>query len=368
MVKYMLLVAIPLLHILQISAQDMPYMPHGEDWKNKISGQYGHLEGIALFEDGTFLLYGYATLVYGTYVREAAHLNFTTNKSDTLSVFAHCNPASLGKSTMVFSGFEESDNFVQFDDEQPKRVFNENANCFDSPFVYVSPIIPSMVKIFSVSDREDTKAYTWLFSNAQQEFNEFFFMHRPPKPEYEDFFGQFFKDEDGKLNIQLSNYGGEKGYKRAFDSVENEEWNEIVAIKQQVSQAYDYQGDYFVNAAYATFAEVDLSQYVYQESSNAYIKSNQEDYGAYGEQNRYNDDRVLRKLERISLSAGTAAALSEDNTLAGSLFYTTCEEPEKSYKSPQATMDRYDPVLPAPTTIPPVPITDKAEPRKASSR
>ncbi|MEN5234041.1 hypothetical protein [Sphingobacterium faecium] len=50
-------------------AQGIPYIPKdtGENRLKEVSGRYGSNEGICLFDDDRFLLYGYATAVFGFY-------------------------------------------------------------------------------------------------------------------------------------------------------------------------------------------------------------------------------------------------------------------------------------------------------------
>ncbi|MCL7987077.1 hypothetical protein M8998_03875 [Sphingobacterium sp. lm-10] len=355
--KYILLLILMMSNTILLQAQQKPYIPQGDDWKKEISGQYGHLEGVSLFEDGTFMLYGYATLVFGTYQKDADHLKFTTEKLDTVQVFGHHNPNLTGKSTMVFSGFERGGNFVQFDREMPQRVFNENANCFDSPFIFNAPMIPSDGKIIIVSGWEGEETHAWSFNNDQQ-LNEFVFVHNQPKRAYQDFLGGFYHDKDGNLCIQLSNYGGEKGYTRRYAGTENDQWNDILDMKRQYAGTDDFDAKYFVNVSYATFSEVDLSQYTFDESGNEYIKIDSEENNDYYDQNPYNDDRVLRKLERLSLRVATDVVLSTDKIKPGSIFYTTCEEPEKSYKSPNHVQQE-EVESETLITIPPVPIPDR---------
>lgn len=355
--KYMLLMIILFSSNIQMYAQHTPYEPKGENWPKEIAGQYGNMDGIALFDDGTFILYGYATIVLGKYEKEKTYLKFTTEKLDTILVFGHKNPALVGKSTMVFSGFENGSNFIQFDSEMPQRVFNENANCFDSPFIFDAPEVPSKVNIITVSDRDDQHASSWTFSNDHQ-YNEFVFIHNQPKRAYEDFFGGFYQDEGGKLNIQLSHYGGEKGYKRRFENDENEQWPEILELRSGFEQMNDFQDDYFVNPGYSTFSAIDLSQYTFNESSNEFLKIGRADNELYYDQNAYNDDRVLRKLEPISLIFNANFVLSKDKIKPGSIFYTTCEEPDKSYKNPNHHIEEHTDAREL-MAIPPVPIPDK---------
>ena len=82
---------------ISVSAQRKVYLQQGENQERykEISGRYGSNDGICLFEDGTFMLYGYATAVFGHYGFEKDYLLFYTDKQDLFEIYAHQDP-SLG--------------------------------------------------------------------------------------------------------------------------------------------------------------------------------------------------------------------------------------------------------------------------------
>ncbi|WP_260264066.1 hypothetical protein [Elizabethkingia ursingii] len=61
--KYRIALIFTLLYTLNVFAQENKKDPRYEQY----SGGYGSNDGIYLFEDGRFILYGYATAVFGEY-------------------------------------------------------------------------------------------------------------------------------------------------------------------------------------------------------------------------------------------------------------------------------------------------------------
>src|SRR5690606_28743770 len=106
----------------------------------QISGRYGRNEGICVFEDGTFMLYGYATAVFGHFNFQNDRLLFYPDKPELFEVYGTLNK-SLSDSTRInfvqFDGAERT--FVKLGKESTRQVFNDGADCFDGPFVSVRP-------------------------------------------------------------------------------------------------------------------------------------------------------------------------------------------------------------------------------------
>ncbi|MCH5686926.1 hypothetical protein LWM68_23230 [Niabella sp. W65] len=154
------------------------------------AGRYGGNSGICLFEDGGFMLYGYATAVFGKYIFEKDYLSFFPDQPELFEVYAHYNKA-LGDSTRInFAGFQEGRTFIQFNKQKPQRVFNEDANCFDAPFVYqgVQPLTSFTLSFIKESVwRDQGKGNpSWQYE-VKSNYNDFIWIFNEPKREYENF-------------------------------------------------------------------------------------------------------------------------------------------------------------------------------------
>lgn len=332
--KYIICLLFYLITIKTTSAQhhitqDMRY--------KKNEGRYGSNSGVCLFEDGTFLLYGFATGVFGTYKFEKDYLLFYPDKQELFMVFGHHNP-NLNRETQInFVGFERgSKTFVQFDNDSLQKVFNDDANCFDAPFVFKKV---GKIKNFTLADipqepsqEDDNSATSWHYRN-EAEYNDFILIYNAPKREYEDFSAMVSPTENGDV-LKLSNYGGDKGYqKQKLDEDEISQWKEILDWKKQYDESkVTNQNIVYANKHYNTFPEPDASKYKFNAVSNQYSNTTDKDNDAYYNQNQYIDSRFLRKY--IKLQAETKDRFKNTNTniASKSIFFTVCGEgSEKSY-------------------------------------
>ncbi len=107
------------------SAQNIPVMLSAKDRYKAVCGRYGSMDGICLFDDGRFMLYGYATAVFGHYTFEKDYVLFVPDKPERFGIYAWKNK-SIGDSTrLYFWGFEEGNTFVQFDKQAVKRYLTK---------------------------------------------------------------------------------------------------------------------------------------------------------------------------------------------------------------------------------------------------
>lgn len=332
--KYIICLLIYLITIKTTSAQhhttpDMRY--------KKYAGHYGSNSGVCLFEDGTFLLYGFATGVFGTYKFEKDYLLFYPDKQELFQVFAHRNPNLNSETRINFVGFERSNKtFVQFDNDSLHKVFNDDANCFDAPFVFnklgkIETITLSVIPQES-SQEDDEPATSWHYLNEAQ-YNDFILLYNKPKREYQDFSATISPAENGDV-LKLSNFGGDKGYqKQKPDEDENSQWKEILDWKKQYDDSkVANQNMVYANKHYNTFPEPDASKYKFNAASNEYSDTTDKDNDAYYKQNEYIDSRFLRKYIKLQAETKDKFKYTNSNIANKSIFFTVCGEgSEKSY-------------------------------------
>lgn len=301
----------------------------------KYTGKYGDNSGICLFEDGQFLMYGYATMVFGTYRFEKDYLLFTPDKPDIFEVYAHRHP-NYGDSVRInFAGFQQSKTFLQFDNDIAHPVFNENANCFDPPYVYEAARTPHSFTLSAILpqarwNKEDA-GLSWTYQ-VNKDFNDFVFVYNEPKRQYENFSGMVRKNEDGET-LLLSNYGGKEGYQKN-EPADNNEWQRVLAMKQEyeASKQGNNADTGYANRHYKVFPEVDLTNYTFDPASNQYISKQAADNEQYFRSNQYDDDRYLRQYVKIQPVTKRNNEFDAHKAATGSIFYTVCGEgSEKSY-------------------------------------
>lgn len=298
------------------------------------AGRYGGNSGICLFDDGSFMLYGYATAVFGSYSFKEEYLQFIPDKPELFQVYAHYN-STLGDSTrMNFAGFEEGKTFVQFNEEKQRRVFNEDANCFDAPFVYQTD---QQLTRFTLSFIRENVWWdlgksnpSWQYEPAKK-YNDFILIFNEPKREYEDFAARFAKVE-GKTILQLSNYGGDEGFvKQTQDKEEQKQWQEVLEWKRAYDESKRTAVDaIFANKHYRLFPTPDSLNYIWSEATNGYISRQADDNEEYFRSNQYQDDRLLRKYVKLVAENKDTANFTEDNGANNSIFYTVCGEGTRS--------------------------------------
>ncbi|QIH32606.1 preprotein translocase subunit SecD [Sphingobacterium sp. DR205] len=304
------------------------YIATGKDRSKTISGQYGDLSGICLFEDGKFMLYGYATMVFGSYVFEKDYLLFYPDQLPRFQLYANHNP-TLGDTVSVnFRGFEEGKTFVQFGDDNMHPVFNNGANCFDFPYVYEQSHPMSQLK-FAVQkeDFDAGPAYQTFHYQNDQHLNDFIAIYNKPQRARTNFAAYLYLTEDKKLAISLSNYGGRKGFLRdnQVDPTQ-ERWLEILAMKNEYDRAGSIElTAIFSNAEY-NISYPDLEEYNFDKATNQYISKSAKE----NDQERDQDDRYLRQYTKEPLIP-KQGQFDTKAVATASLFFASCDKPDKSY-------------------------------------
>jgi len=99
-------------------------------------------------------------------------------------------------------------------------------------------------------------------------------------------------------------------------------------MKKQNQKSLKSQDFVLVNQDYGTFL-LDLEDYVLNTKTNQYIRENINEI--YLPANRYEDDRYLRKYIRQQPNAKKEENLSQMRIANGSIFFTSCDDVEKSY-------------------------------------
>jgi len=323
----MILLMLPILASAQKPATNMDY--------KKYTGRYGSNSGICLFDDGRFLLYGYATAVFGDYKINNESLLFFPDKLELFEVYGHHNKSIAKGMRANFKGFERGDpTYIDLSGKGMQRVFNEDANCFDGPFVYETVGVTKQIGLVTpavpASFRPARNGQFWTYDNKEG-YNDFILIYNAPKREYEDFQGRVLSAEGQKF-IQLSNYGGEEGYR--LNLAEEKNWSEMLDWKKQYDAGRAAESNNaYVNQHYRVFPELSLANYKLDAKKNLYTKnSGNNNDEEYFRDNEYQDDRALKKYVKIKpLKKQENAGLS-GKQLEGSIFFSVCGEgSERSY-------------------------------------
>ncbi|WP_316804289.1 preprotein translocase subunit SecD [Pedobacter nototheniae] len=302
----------------------------------KYAGRYGNSSGVCLFDDGKFLLYGYATSVFGSYNVENNQLLFYPDQQELFNVFAHQNK-SIGNNTRInFVGFERTGKtYIRFDKENTYKIFNDGANCFNSPFVYERAKTPASFALLALIEDSRDKSKTnnlWHYTN-ENGYNDFILVYNAPKREYENFIGIVSAGADGEV-LKLSNYGGDKGYgKQKKNKDEEKQMSEILEWKNQYDQSKGAQENIiFANKHYNIFPEPDTLNYQYNQTLNQYVSIHDKENESYYQQNQYKDNLYLSKYLKLQPQTKEHINSIKSNIAIESIFFSTCGEgSEKSY-------------------------------------
>lgn len=307
------------------------YFPSGKDKAKTISGQYGGNSGICLFEDGKFLLYGYATSVFGSYVFEKDYLLFYPDEAPLFQLYGRHNANFKDSTRFNLAGFESGKTYVQFDNDSTHRVFNDKANCFSPPFVHQeSKPVQSLKFIVQNQYMEDDSTYQVFQYTNEGKFNDFIAAYNKPQRARQNFSAFLYLAEGNKLAIRLSNYGGERGFLRENQDGSNQEhWHEILTMKKDYDRANYIDPLAIFSNAYYTLFYPDLEQYVLDTVNNRYVSKFASDNEAYFAGNPEQDDRYLNKYIRQNLLLLKDEQFDPSKLSITSLFFSRCEESEK---------------------------------------
>lgn len=331
----------------------------------QISGRYGVNEGICIFEDGSFMLYGYATAVFGHFKLENNKLLFYPDRPALFEVYATHNK-SLKTGTRI--------NFVQFDGAGPafvklgkapsRQVFNNDANCFSGPFVYnQSDILTEFTLAAQPEEIGKRQAVDSVYHYFNQKvYNDFILIYNQPRHEYQDFAGILETNADKWTALKLSNYGGNEGYYKNKDNEdEHKQWQEVLEMKRRYEEAkHNLQQGAMVNNHYNTFIR-NTDNYDYDATQNLYISKTAANDREYYEANPYSDDRYLRRYVKIHPHLKSNIGLPDKGKSKATVFFSTCGKgAEKSYRYKGLPEKKYlNPgEMSMPTTIAPVPVPD----------
>lgn len=301
----------------------------------QLSGRYGNNDGICLFEDGSFMLYGYATMVPGKYVFEKELLHFYPDRPELFELYAAQNKSIGNRSRMNFLGFEEGKTYVRFNQDSARRVFNDLANCFSAPYVYEPEQVPGQITLSHVRENEWDESSSGTASSVfdiEKGWNDFILIYNEPQRYYEPFVAIVEKSGDKQV-LKLSENFGDRGIvKQVMDEDEQKQWQEILAVKAEYALMHTArQREIFANRHYKIFYHADPLAYDYDKNTNQYISKGAKDNEDYYRNNQYNDDRYLLKYSKLAPVKITTDALDKV-IAAGSIFYSACEGDLPVYK------------------------------------
>ncbi|QDW24821.1 hypothetical protein [Pedobacter sp. KBS0701] len=272
MKKYLLILT--LLLINKVFAQQENRMT-----KNT-SGRYvqGSQNGIYIYDDGSFALFGYATLVLGKYTLSNNQINFIPDiPKQVFTVLGRKNTAVKSGVKLTFaSGFlNDGPTYIKFDDDSLMNTFEEDYDGGEPYYVIELARSPKTLTLAQNTINHLYQNNTNIF-NLDHHFNDFLLFHHKTVGEQKPF-SATFKTENGKTILQ-SRWGdfkkNETGADAEFDTF-------ISNYKKQQQKGKEAKEFYFNNELKTAngfnylseaFSVFDINNYILDESSNKFIR------------------------------------------------------------------------------------------------
>ncbi len=318
------------------------------------AGLYGSgMGGLTLFEDGRYILTGYATFLPGNYYYMNDELWLFPDVRSHFVLYATYNPQLVDSVRVVFGQFSEGKTYLQFNNEPAQRVFNDDANCFSGPFVYQTKKSLASLTFYDVAHKHEdlstSFAYTYSFKNKE---NDFMVMYVSPAA-IKSILLAHINAKEKKILFYTPLFGSSDGLDKATESEEN--MQELLNMKKAYEKAAEEKYVY-ANRHSRQLEEELHSGYRFDDKNNRYVFKDNLNNNYY-KQNPYNDMRIIRKyvLQRpIRKSVREPKAINNK----GTVFYTSCHGVKKSYEYTEIKTEKDKETSSEPATIevPPPPM------------
>lgn len=244
------------------------------------SGRYvqGSQNGIYIYDDGSFALFGYATLVLGQYTLSDNQINFIPHiPKQVFTVLGRKNTNVKSGVKLTFtSGFlNDGPTYIKFDDDSLMNTFQEDYDGGEPYYVIKLTQSPKTLTLAQNTINHLYQNNTNIF-NLDHHFNDFLLFYNKTISEQKPF-SATLKTENGETILQ-SRWGdfrkNETGADAEFDTF-------ISNYKKQQETGKEAKEFYFNNElktangfSYLSeeFSVFDISNYILDESSNKFIR------------------------------------------------------------------------------------------------
>lgn len=299
--------------------------------KKNTSGMYGQGSqgGIYVYDDGTFALFGYATLVWGKYTLTDNHINFIPDiPKQAFTVLGRKNPNIKGgvKLTFTRAFLDDGPTYLKLDNDSLMNTFEENYDGGASDYVSNLPYHP---KTISLAQNTVNHLYRYNTNSFKLDsaYNDFLlFYHRTISEQRP--FSATIKTEKGKTVLE-SHWGEfrkhESGKDTEFETFLNN-------YKKQALKDKDVKVFYFndqlktakgFNHLSEEFSIFDINNYVLDEASNKFIRKDIYKKGTdYSNAlvSDYHDESYILKYDNIDVDEQTLTDFGEVKVGTQALF------------------------------------------------
>lgn len=274
---------------------------------------------IIIQEDRTFIVLAFGTMITGSWVTDGTSPAILKLKpahpENPFAMFGRNNPDLKEGMRIMYSGGENNDVFMGDYQNAMKRVFNESANCFLSPYIHNQKEIPDTIWFMDttkvgVTENEIAPGEVYSFSTSG--YNEFLVEYYEP--------ARFYYPV---MEYEIINDGilvSDKFIKRTkIKNNEDMQFIKSFSARHNSELTTDYK---LINADWKVMGGTeffpDLADYRFDEKGNKYVSKETRDFpDAY-----YKTDTLYR-FNRIPVSKNEAQKIV---IVPGSVFYAECGE------------------------------------------
>lgn len=296
----------------------------------------GHGGGIVMMDNQRFFLFGYATLVFGSYSGTEANLQFKPDKFPAFAAFGRSEPSLQNKLRFRFVRFDEDDNYFQLGDNETVPVLNEDKNCVNSYLFKEFPNRKNDTKFTLMNDQEFEPYEDGI--NMKQFMlegnNDFILIHHPMMRYYRDFEAAITKGKDGIIlhTSAYDDFAESDRYSKDSDYDSLMEFAEMDQLEKR-NELYVNEDENlvenYIEGAPGIYLEttrfINLKNYKADKTKNVLIFSGNPDELT----NKY--DRELRHYQEILSAKSVMQQIPAASKLKKPLFFSVCND-EKSYE------------------------------------
>lgn len=283
----------------------------------KISGSYsqGSTAGIYIYEDSTFALFGYATLVFGEYKMENNQIHFIPNiPKQAFTILGRKNKEIKDENKVKFtfnSDFiNDGPTYIDINESGFMKISDEDFNGGDPHYTIDFDKKPTTIKL-ALNTPNHKHNYNTNSFNFDGKYNEFLLFYNPTIAEQKPFWGNFETKE--AINILECDWGTfKKDKKEEMEMIEflNQYKNEnkknkdqkVVYFNEQLKKATGY------NHLSEQENIFNIANYIFDENSNKFIHKDiykkEENYlNTIVEE--YHNENIILQYNKIEVSNET---------------------------------------------------------------
>lgn len=295
------------------------------------SGRYslGSNEGIYIYDDGTFALFGYATLVWGNYVITNNQINFTpTIPKQAFTILGRKNTSIKKGIRLTFESdfINDGPTYIKFDNDSLIPISSDNFSGGDSHYTTTLDYYPTTITLVQNRHSNFYQYNTNIF-NLNNNYNEYLLFYHKTITEQEPFSASLLTEKG--VMILKSHWG--KFIKQI--NGKNKEWESfLINCKKQQELNKNTDVFYFndqhksangFNQLSEEFSIFDINNYVLDDASNKFIRKDiyrkGKDY-SNAVVSEYHEETIILKFENVEVSKKTDTNFNEIVIGSNALF------------------------------------------------